>query len=106
MDGLDKNWERGNKSNWEREYNSRKIHSKTVEIPFAIQKLNREIRIKNDKRFVSRRNTNVSIAEQCQKYTKEGKRIAKKCHCHYFKIVWLIILIFVLRTIILCGRIA
>ena len=84
-DGLDKNWETGGQSHWNKDYNAHNIDTEIVTTPFAIQQLNRNIRKDNDTRFNTRRNNGKKISEQCRPYTVDGKRVVSKMPLSLFQ---------------------
>ena len=73
-DGLDKNWE------------TDRIDKEIQQTPFAIQKLNRSIRVQNEKRFNRRRNCADHISDQCKKYTIQNKRVVHKMPLSLFQL--------------------
>ena len=84
-DGLDKGWEDGNDSYWNRDYNANSIQGEILRTPFAVQRLNRQIHMENQQHFNKRRNDQRSIGEQCKKYTVNGKRIVAKMSLSLFQ---------------------
>ena len=82
IDGLDKNWETGVKSFWEKK-NKENCHfnSKT---PFAIQRLNRlETNIEDS--FIIENHDATYLSDLCQKFTLNGKRIVSKMPLSLFR---------------------
>ena len=86
VDGLDKNWENGVRSDWER------MHSNSIRnLPFAIQRLNRHIESQSDESETETLEEQDEIDESmttsqlCKKYTVGGKRLVSKMPLKLFK---------------------
>ena len=84
-DGLDKNWDTGGKSVWEKEYQNSKDEGEIIGTPFAIQRLNRLKAKESERAFSSQQAKTKSKANQCKKCTVDGKRIVSSMSLSFFQ---------------------
>ena len=79
IDGLDKNWSSGEKSNWEKEY----IQHQRKPTSFAIRRLYFN---KNAERSCVRMEPETPVKHKCyKKYSVSGKRVVRKMPLHLFQ---------------------
>ena len=80
-DGLDANWDRGVKSDWEISHmkDTRKIS------PYDISRLNRHCSINSESKSGANENLKTHISNQCRKYTVDNKRIVSKMPLDLFR---------------------
>ena len=86
IDGLHLNWEDGVRPDWERSYNPSFDINSNLSIPFAIERLNRQVNEEyntNDNESYVEDITHISSL--CDKYTVDGSRIVSKMPLSLFR---------------------
>ena len=80
-DGLDVNWDKGVKSDWEISHmkDTRKIS------PYAISRLNRHCVSSSECNSNANVDHTTHISNQCRRYTVDNKRIVSKMPLHLFR---------------------
>ena len=82
IDGLDKNWETGVSSFWEKQNEKKEISNPLT--PFAIQRLTRSEKKMNCYHDIDNHDANY-LSRSCKKYTVNGKRIVSKMPLALFR---------------------
>ena len=84
-DGLDKNWECGDESFWNKDYANNLVNEQIIQTHFSIKRLNRKISDRTKECFNKKANDAKDMSKQCQKYTVDGKRVVSKMPLSLFQ---------------------
>ena len=87
IDGLDKNWENGVRSNWEECYTQNQCNNinMNIDTPFSIQRLNRDLTLVEDMESGYDTDDQIGMNTSMTNYVEDGKRIVSKMPLSLFR---------------------